>query len=85
MNHSEMASPNEMLRLDGVLEKAADAAYRALLAIERNDTAAVRSAVDVGFDSANTIGRSLIRAMSCSTSGVKVPPTAATPSHGPDR
>lgn len=46
MNHSEPASPNEMLRLDGVLEKAAEAAYRALLAIEREDTAAVRSAVD---------------------------------------
>nr|MCU0927573.1 DUF115 domain-containing protein [Hydrogenophaga sp.] len=46
MNHSELASPNEMLRLDGVLEKAAEAAYQALLAIERDDPAAVRTSVD---------------------------------------
>ena len=39
----------------------------------------VHSAFDVGFDSAKTIGRSLSRAIASSTSGVKVPPTAATP------
>jgi hypothetical protein len=35
-----------MQRLDGLLEKAADAAYQALLAIERDDAVAVRFAVD---------------------------------------
>lgn len=35
-----------MQRLDGLLEKAAEAAYRALLAMQRNDAPAVRSAAD---------------------------------------
>ena len=39
----------------------------------------MHSALEVGLDSANTIGRSLSRAIACSTSGVNVPPTAATP------
>ena len=47
--------------------------------VQRYASSAVHSDCDVGFDSANTIGRALIRAMSCRTSGVNVPPTAATP------
>ena len=39
----------------------------------------MHSACEVGFDSAKTIGRLLNFAISSSTSGVKVPPTAATP------
>lgn len=46
MNLDDVSVQSQMQRLDGVLEKAADAAYRALLAIERADVIAVRSAVD---------------------------------------
>ena len=39
----------------------------------------MHSDCDVGLDSAKTIGRSLIFAISSSTARVNVPPTAATP------
>lgn len=46
MSLCNVSPQTEMQRLDGLLEKAADAAYQALLAIERDDAVAVRSAVD---------------------------------------
>ena len=45
----------------------------------RYASSAEHSAFEVGLDSAKMIGRLLICAIVCKTSGVKVPPTAATP------
>src|SRR6478736_7108827 len=46
---------------------------------QRYACVAVHSALDVGFESANTIGRLLSEAMVRTTSSVKAPPTAETP------
>lgn len=46
MSLCDVSLQNQIQRLDGLLEKAADAAYRALLAIQRDDAVGVRSAGD---------------------------------------